>query len=235
MPAPSAAENGHIFWVRRVWLVVFVLFCLEVGIILIALPWTRIWAENSLLLGHPRLRELLDAALRARTDQRARPGGYLDGSRRSGTLPGRSGRVTCISLHQLGDAVCIQPASPGKSRWNETATPWLTRKTNTSSQSPPLAYENSKFLNGPDGRVLRILAEYLEPLSRFRRERIQDTIVFFGSARFHSRSQAEEALQLLDKPGSAKPLRRRSRRVSAAPKPTWRWPGITKMPASWLS
>ena len=68
----------------------------------------------------------------------------------------------------------------------------------------PLAYENKKFLSGPDGRVLRIEAEYLEPLARFRRERIQDTIVFFGSARFHSRSQAEEALQLLDKPGSAK-------------------------------
>ena len=71
-------------------------------------------------------------------------------------------------------------------------------------QTSPLAYENSKFLNGPDGRVLRIEAEYLEPLARFRRERIQDTVVFFGSARFHSRSQAEEALQLLDKPGSAK-------------------------------
>ena len=67
----------------------------------------------------------------------------------------------------------------------------------------PLAYENKKFLNSPEGRILRILAEYQEPLSRFRRERIQDTIVFFGSARFHSRSQAEDALQLLDKPGSA--------------------------------
>jgi uncharacterized protein (TIGR00730 family) len=67
----------------------------------------------------------------------------------------------------------------------------------------PLAYENKKFLNGPDGRILRILAEYQEPLSRIRRERIQDTIVFFGSARFHSRSQAEEGLHLLDKPGSA--------------------------------
>ena len=68
-----------------------------------------------------------------------------------------------------------------------------------------LAYENKKFLNGPDGRILRILAEYQEPLSRFRRERIQDTIVFFGSARFHSRSEAEEALQVLEKPYSATP------------------------------
>src|SRR3984957_1381108 len=74
----------------------------------------------------------------------------------------------------------------------------------SNTQVPPLAYENAKFLNSPDGRVLRIEAEYLEPLSRFRRERIQDTVVFFGSARFHSRSQAEEALQVLDKPGSAK-------------------------------
>ncbi len=69
----------------------------------------------------------------------------------------------------------------------------------------PLAYENKKFLNSPDGRILRILAEYQEPLTRFRRERIQDTIVFFGSARFHSRSQAEEALQVLEKPHSATP------------------------------
>jgi uncharacterized protein (TIGR00730 family) len=79
------------------------------------------------------------------------------------------------------------------------------KKDHPQGQRSPLAYENKKFLNGPDGRTLRILAEYQEPLSRFRRERIQDTIVFFGSARFHSRSQAEEALQLLEKPYSAKP------------------------------
>ena len=69
----------------------------------------------------------------------------------------------------------------------------------------PLAYENKPFLNSPDGRVLRILSEYQEPLARFRRERIQDTVVFFGSARFHSRRDAQNALQLLEKPGSAQP------------------------------
>ncbi len=72
------------------------------------------------------------------------------------------------------------------------------------NQRAPLAYENKKFLDSPDGRILRILSEYQEPLSRFRRERIQDTIVFFGSARFHSRSDADEALTLLEKPYSAK-------------------------------
>src|SRR3954466_1759185 len=69
----------------------------------------------------------------------------------------------------------------------------------------PLAYENSDFLNSPDGRVLRILSEYSEPLARFRREKIQDTVVFFGSARFASLSDAQGALTLLEKPGSARP------------------------------
>jgi uncharacterized protein (TIGR00730 family) len=63
----------------------------------------------------------------------------------------------------------------------------------------PLAYENESFLNSPDGRILRILSEYTEPLSRFRREQIQDTVVFFGSARFHSRSEAEGNLTELEK------------------------------------
>ena len=47
----------------------------------------------------------------------------------------------------------------------------------------PLAYRNQEFLDSEDGRPLRILAEYLEPLSTFRREGIHETIVFFGSAR----------------------------------------------------
>jgi len=46
-----------------------------------------------------------------------------------------------------------------------------------------VAYKNQQFLDGHDARALRILSEYLEPLARFRRERIRDTVVFFGSAR----------------------------------------------------
>lgn len=57
-------------------------------------------------------------------------------------------------------------------------------------KSAPLAYNNEAFLASPDGRILRLLAEYIEPLSRFRREQIQDTVVFFGSARVHSRDAA---------------------------------------------
>src|SRR4029077_17360371 len=70
-------------------------------------------------------------------------------------------------------------------------------------KSAPLAYQNQPFLDSPDGRVLRILAEYQEPLARFRRERIQDTVVFFGSARFGNLSSANSALPVLEKPGSA--------------------------------
>ncbi len=46
-----------------------------------------------------------------------------------------------------------------------------------------VAYKNEAFLDSADARPLRILSEYLEPLSHFRREKIRDTIVFFGSAR----------------------------------------------------
>src|SRR6202161_4355034 len=62
----------------------------------------------------------------------------------------------------------------------------------------PLAYANENFVNSPDGRILRILSEYMEPIARFRREQIQDTVVFFGSARFHSRAAAVDKLAELE-------------------------------------
>ena len=68
-----------------------------------------------------------------------------------------------------------------------------------------LAYENSEFINSPDGRMLRIMAEYQEPMARFRRERIQDTVVFFGSARFRALDVANSELELLANTGSAQP------------------------------
>jgi len=46
-----------------------------------------------------------------------------------------------------------------------------------------VAYKNDEFLDSPAARSLRILSEYLEPLDHFRREKVRDTIVFFGSAR----------------------------------------------------
>jgi len=66
-------------------------------------------------------------------------------------------------------------------------------------QPAPLAYKNEPFLSSPDGRILRILAEYQEPLSRFRREQIQDTVVFFGSARFQGSAAARKILTAAEK------------------------------------
>src|SRR6478752_1300591 len=61
----------------------------------------------------------------------------------------------------------------------------------------PLAYLDQDFLESTDARPLRILAEYMDPLRRFKQENIQDTVVFFGSARVHSRENAESALRML--------------------------------------
>jgi uncharacterized protein (TIGR00730 family) len=69
-------------------------------------------------------------------------------------------------------------------------------------EAAPMAYENEDFINSPDGRMMRIMAEYNEPMARFRRERIQDTVVFFGSARFHALDIACHDLELLDNTGS---------------------------------
>jgi uncharacterized protein (TIGR00730 family) len=65
-------------------------------------------------------------------------------------------------------------------------------------KSAPVAYQNETFINSPDGRILRMLAEYQEPLARFRREQIQDTVVFFGSARFQGTKDAANNLETLE-------------------------------------
>jgi uncharacterized protein (TIGR00730 family) len=54
-----------------------------------------------------------------------------------------------------------------------------------SQKKPPKAYTNLEFLNSPEARTIRILAEYNEPLSRFRKKGIENLIVFFGSARIN--------------------------------------------------
>lgn len=55
---------------------------------------------------------------------------------------------------------------------------------------PVKAYRNSEFLDSADARIIRMLAEYLEPEARFKKYNIMDTIVFFGSARLMSKKQA---------------------------------------------
>jgi len=69
---------------------------------------------------------------------------------------------------------------------------------------PPLAYRDTKFLASSEARTLRILAEYLEPQVRLRHQGVQNTVVFFGSARIPSREDGARRLRELDR-------RRRSR------------------------
>jgi len=83
-------------------------------------------------------------------------------------------------------------------------------------KSAPLAYRNQAFLNSPDGRILRILSEYQEPLSRFRREQIQDTVVFFGSARFSGHAEAKQSLTAIEKTEAKAPLHQQELQVKRA-------------------
>jgi uncharacterized protein (TIGR00730 family) len=59
----------------------------------------------------------------------------------------------------------------------------------------PKAYQHQGFLNSREARPLRILSEYLEPRSRFDHFKVDDTIVFMGSARIQSRAAAEEMVR----------------------------------------
>src|SRR5262249_60717175 len=65
---------------------------------------------------------------------------------------------------------------------------------NRPAERQPKAYQDTRFLESKDARALRILAEYLEPLYRFQRHNIQDTIGFMGSARLRSEEAAKAAV-----------------------------------------
>ena len=86
------------------------------------------------------------------------------------------------------------------------------------TERPQLSYANPAFVNSADGRLLRIIAEYIEPLARFRHEHIQDTVVFFGSARFHALDEANHDLELLANTGSTQPAPAEQQPASAEEK-----------------
>jgi len=63
--------------------------------------------------------------------------------------------------------------------------------------APQKAYQNLRFLKSKDARLIRMLAEYLEPASRLKWQRVEDTIVFFGSARARPLAETQERLDAL--------------------------------------
>jgi len=56
-PSPPAAATP--LWLMRIWMVIRVAFFVELGMVLVVLPWTRGWTENSLLLAYPAVRFFL--------------------------------------------------------------------------------------------------------------------------------------------------------------------------------
>ena len=71
---------------------------------------------------------------------------------------------------------------------------------------PSKAYLNLGFLKGADARVLRILSEYLEPLSRLKWQHVEDTIVFFGSARALSPEESARSHKQMQSRGGSEPM-----------------------------
>ncbi len=56
---------------------------------------------------------------------------------------------------------------------------------------PTKAYRNLNWLNSRSGRTMRVMAEYFEPQDRLKAAGVENTILFFGSAR--SRSPEDHA------------------------------------------
>jgi len=75
------------------------------------------------------------------------------------------------------------------------------------------AYRNIDFLTSPDARPLRILSEFLEPYSRFRRLKVRDTVVFFGSSRAESERVVRAELRAFEE--QRKKARARSKKAKA--------------------
>ncbi len=64
-------------------------------------------------------------------------------------------------------------------------------------------YDNPEVIHGPQGRLLRIMSEYLGPQELFRKNKVQDTIVFFGSARTQPKHIVEQAIETAKANGSS--------------------------------
>jgi hypothetical protein len=58
-PEPQIQVPRTTIWLHRLSLVIFVIFCIELGMLLSVLPWTRLWTNNSLLAAHPAWRAFL--------------------------------------------------------------------------------------------------------------------------------------------------------------------------------
>jgi hypothetical protein len=59
-PATATEEDGPpAVWLQRVWLVIYVGFCIELGLWLMVAPWRQVWTNNNLLMDYPAVRHIL--------------------------------------------------------------------------------------------------------------------------------------------------------------------------------
>ena len=64
-------------------------------------------------------------------------------------------------------------------------------------QKADKSYLNQEFIHSSDARPLRILSEYLYPERQFKNHSINNTIIFFGSARIKSDKEVQHDLESL--------------------------------------
>jgi hypothetical protein len=55
---PQRATRATV-WLHRLSLVIFVVFCIELGMLLAVLPWTPVWIHNGLLTSNATLKAIL--------------------------------------------------------------------------------------------------------------------------------------------------------------------------------
>ena len=81
---------------------------------------------------------------------------------------------------------------------------------------PIKAYRDLEFLNSADARPIRVLCEFTEPRTRFRKMRVRNTIAFFGSARAHPHEIAQRDLEAARATAGSSPSREHQERLDMA-------------------
>ena len=59
-PPPVEKETEMPVWMQRLFMVVYVLFCIELGLVLVVLPWLPLWSDNAFLAHLPSARRILE-------------------------------------------------------------------------------------------------------------------------------------------------------------------------------
>lgn len=57
---PDGPVPRYVIWLHRISMVVFVVFCIELGMFIAVLPWISVWNQNIVVLTHPALRDFLN-------------------------------------------------------------------------------------------------------------------------------------------------------------------------------